>query len=57
MTDRYLREIQRAGEEADGVDGAQLTSTQGALERALGNKLHLARMIHKLITLEDLVFD
>jgi len=57
LTDRYLREIQRAGEEADGVDGAQLTSTQGALERALGNKLHLARMIHKLITLEDLVFD
>lgn len=57
--ERYLRDIQRAGEEAEGADGVavQLTSTQGALEQVLGNKLHLARVIHKLITLEDSVFD
>ncbi|KAG2435593.1 hypothetical protein HYH02_011885 [Chlamydomonas schloesseri] len=65
---RCLRDMQ-AAEEADG-EGAAGSSTGGAggsggggaggtqreLERILGNKLHLVRQVHKLITLEDAVF-
>ena len=56
---RYLREVQQraGGEEAAEDGGAGIDETQGTLERALGAKLHLARMIHRLITLEDSVFD
>ncbi|EFJ53307.1 NimA-related protein kinase 3 [Volvox carteri f. nagariensis] len=63
---RCLREMQDRADDGDG-DGVSSgggpgggggggPSTQSDLERILGRKLHLARLVHKLITLEDSVF-
>lgn len=51
---RFLREVQRGGGDQEADDGV---ATQRQLERMLGRKLHLVRQIHKLITLEDSIFD
>ncbi|GLC55209.1 hypothetical protein PLESTB_000959900 [Pleodorina starrii] len=44
------------GATSGGGAGAGGFSTQSDLERILGPKLHLARQVHKLITLEEAVF-
>lgn len=46
--------MQRGGGDQEADDGV---ATQRQLERMLGRKLHLVRQIHKLITLEDSIFD
>ncbi|KAG2502134.1 hypothetical protein HYH03_000622 [Edaphochlamys debaryana] len=57
---RCLRELRdRADDGGDGEgegDSAGTAATQRELERVLGSKLHLARVVHKLLTLEDAVF-
>eukprot|EP00955_Chlamydomonas_euryale_P078851 363211-Chlamydomonas_euryale.AAC.7 len=51
---RFLRNIQQSQGDGDGADDGP--STEG-LERILQGKLGLARLIHKLIVLEDAVYD
>ncbi len=51
----YDRCLKDEGEDRDNEDGG--VAYQKKLEKILGPKLHLARSIHKLIFLEEQVFD
>ncbi|GAX76016.1 hypothetical protein CEUSTIGMA_g3459.t1 [Chlamydomonas eustigma] len=52
---RLLRQVQEDGLDEEG-GGSTTVISQRELERLLGNKINLARIIHKLISLEDIIF-